>query len=313
MQNKKLICLFLLLFSLGCQSFASNEKLQQKTFVYDGIDRTCWLYIPDRYSSSNNILPLVMIVHGGGRSHGAEFAERTGFLPLAEKEGFIALYPDGIDNQWNDGRGKSFRKNKDNINIDDVGFLYDLIDYSIKNLKADPDRIYLTGLSNGGMMTLRMGIEHSSKFAAIASVIANIPVNISSSVPEKPLPVLIMNGTDDPLVPWKGGVVTVLGKKYGEVLSTEQTVQYWIKHNSCNKNPSVMELPDKDKTDHSTVRVSIYGEGKEDSEVILYEIKGGGHSFPGSPVPDRPSIVGYKNKDITATEIIWEFFKKHRK
>ncbi|MEQ8221032.1 MAG: PHB depolymerase family esterase [Candidatus Eremiobacterota bacterium] len=312
MQNIKLTCLFLLLFSLGCHSFASNEKLQQKTFVHDGINRTYWLHIPDKYSTADT-LPLVMILHGGGKSHGVEFAERTDFLLLAEKEGFIAIYPDGIDNQWNDGRGKSFRKNKDNINIDDVGFLYELINYSINNLKADPARIYLTGLSNGGMMTLRMGIEHSSTFAAIAPVIANIPVNISSSVPDSPLSVLIMNGTEDPLVPWNGGSVRVFGKKYGEVLSTEETVEYWVKYNSCNKNPSITELPDKDKNDHSTVKVSVYGGGKEGSEVILYEITGGGHSFPGSSVPDRYAIVGYKNNDITAPEIIWEFFKKHRK
>jgi len=312
LNNIKLICLFSLLFSLGCHSFASNEKLQEKTFFHNEINRTYWLYIPDKYSFTDT-LPLVMILHGGGRCHGAEFAERTGFLLLAEKEGFIAIYPDGIDNQWNDGREKSFRKNKDNINIDDVDFLYDLINYSIKNLKADPARIYLTGLSNGGMMTLRMGIEHSSIFTAIAPVIANIPVNISSSVPASPLSILIMNGTEDPLVPWKGGSVRVFGKEYGEVLSTDKTVEYWVKYNNCNTNPSITELPDKDKCDHSTVKVSVYGEGKEGSEVILYEITGGGHSFPGSPVPDRPSIVGYKNKDIKAPEIIWEFFKKHKK
>jgi polyhydroxybutyrate depolymerase len=308
-----LLCLFLLLSFLGCHSFASNEKLQKKTFLHDGIERTYWLYLPDKYSSSNNTLPLVMILHGGGRCQGEEFAERTGYMPIAEREGFIALFPDGIDNQWNDGRGKSFRKNKDNANIDDVGFLSDLIDYSIKNYRADPERIYLTGLSNGGMMTLRMGIEKSSTFAAIASVIANIPVNISSSVPEKPLAVLIMNGTDDPLVPWKGGAVKVFGKEYGDVISTTETVNFWVKHNSCNEIPSVAELPDKDKTDHSTVKVSIYGEGKEGSEVVLYEIKGGGHSFPGSNAPESPYLVGYKNKDIVATEIIWEFFQKHRK
>jgi polyhydroxybutyrate depolymerase len=102
------VSLLILTITLGCCTYASNEKLQKKTFLHDGINRNYWLYLPGKFSSSNDALPLVMILHGGGRSHGAEFAEKTGFMALAEKEGFMALYPDGIDNQWNDGRGKSF-------------------------------------------------------------------------------------------------------------------------------------------------------------------------------------------------------------
>ena len=163
-------------------------------------------------------------------------------------------------------------------------------------------------------MTLRLGCEISDKLAAIAPVIANIPNNIIATCkPASPLPVLLMNGTDDPLVPWDGGSVSLFKKTMGEVVSTADTVSFWTEHNRCNPDPKVVILKDRDLEDGSSVKVSTYRHCSNSAEVILYAIMGGGHSFPGGNIPDRPRLLGRKNNDINAAEVIWYFFKGHER
>ena len=120
-----------------------------------------------------------------------------------------------------------------------------------------------------------------------------------------------MNGTDDPLVPYNGGYVHFFRKKMGEVVSTTETISFWVKHNRCDAVPNVEKLPDHDPGDHSTVTVTSYADPKNEHEVVLYTIVGGGHTLPGSDIPDRPRILGQKNNDIDGARVIWEFFKRH--
>jgi len=291
----------------------SYANLTLETINFDDLERTFYLHLPTNHKFATK-LPVVFVLHGGGKADGHEVAQRTGYNKLADREGFISVYPNGVDAQWNDGRGKTFRNEKDNTKVYDVGFISALIDHIIKDYKGDSSRIYVTGLSNGGMMTLRLGCELSSKLAAIAPVIANIPKNIVEKCnPDSPLPVLLMNGTDDPFVPWNGGKVTIFRQTRGEVVSTKDTIQFWVKHNRCNSVPNIKILTDRDTNDHSTVRVTTYTKEKNGCDVILYAIEGGGHNFPGSSTPDRPRLLGRKNNDIEGSEIIWEFFRQHLK
>ena len=178
-----------------------EDELILKTIKHNGIIRTFYLHLPVNFDEMN-ALPVVLILHGGGKGNGKDLAERTHYIEIADRDGFIVVFPNGIDAQWNDGRGKTFQKKKEIENIDDVGFISSLIDYLIENYKGDSKRVYVTGLSNGGMMTFRLGCEIASKLSAIAPVIANIPEKIVHNCnPDGPLPVLIMNGTEDPLVP----------------------------------------------------------------------------------------------------------------
>jgi polyhydroxybutyrate depolymerase len=317
-----LACVFLLgslQFSLtACankQRSNSPERtgLRLGTIEFDGRERSYYLHLPANDHSVGR-LPVVFVLHGGGRADGDEVASRTGFNSIADREGFIAVYPNGVDARWNDGRGKTFRSAGDNTDIDDVGYIAELVERIIRDYKGDPSRVYATGLSNGGMMTLRLGCEISDKLAAIAPVIANIPMNILGNCkPDSPLPVLLMNGTDDPLVPWQGGAVHFFRKTMGAVTSTAETVAFWTAHNQCNPAPTIELLADRDSKDHSRVEVSAYSQCANHSEVILYSIIGGGHSFPGGNIPDRPFILGNKNNDINAAEVIWGFFKEHER
>jgi|GEM_PF-100307 len=285
-------------------------ELERQTLVHDGRQRSYFVHYP------GNRLPaepkaLVLVLHGGGGADAREMARRTGMNRIADREGFIVVYPMGINGQWNDGRGKTFRRAQDNTDVDDVGFISAVIDTLGAKGQADPRRVYATGLSNGGMMTYRLGIELGNRLAAIAAVIANLPETMSGRKPARPLPVLIMNGTDDRMMPWNGGAVRVLGREYGTVLSTDRTVRYWVGAADLPLKPRTRTLEDRIQEDRCTVEVDEYREDSNPVEVVLYRINGGGHNLPGGNTPDRPLLLGRKCMDIDGMEAIWSFFKKH--
>ena len=126
--------------------------------------------------------------------------------------------------------------------------------------------------------------------------------------------VLMINGTGDPLIPFEGGDVRLLGiGGRGQVLKTTETVQRWVQHNGCKTEPQVEELPDADPNDGTRVQRIVYGNGREGAEVILYKIAEGGHTWPGGIQYLSPKLVGRVCRDIKATEIIWEFFSRHQR
>ncbi len=299
----------LLSFTLNTPTFG-QQSLQQRTLLHNGLERVYFVHYPMPGGPAGP-KPLVFVLHGGGGADAQEMAKRTGMNRLADRENFIVVYPYGIEGQWNDGRGKAFRRVKDHADVDDVGFIAAVIDALVGNGQADPARVYVMGLSNGGMMTYRLGIELGDRLAAIAAVIANLPENISGRKPVRPLSVLIMNGTDDPMMPWNGGSVRVLGKEYGNVLSTDRTVRYWADAAQLPLAPITRVLEDRFQEDRCLVETEEYRERDNPVEVVLYRIKGGGHQLPGGDTPDRPLLLGRKCLDINGPEVIWSFFKKH--
>ena len=304
-----------IVFALILQSQIASAKQPQLLYQelnHNGLNRSYYLHLPPQNKSKNR-LPVMLVLHGGSKANGDETAKQTGYNNLADKYGFIVAYPNGVDSQWNDGRGGTYR-NTNNNKIDDVGFISTLINKLVHTYNGDARRIYITGVSNGGMMTLRLGCELSTKLAAIAPVIANIPQNIINRCkPKSPLPVLLMNGTKDPIVPWEGGNVHFFKRKMGKVVSTAQTIDFWVKHNRCNPNPNIESVPDRVRRDGSTVTISRYRNNSKSCDVVLYTIHGGGHAFPGSHTRELRLLTGRKNKDINGPAIIWGFFKHHFK
>ncbi|MFQ3582408.1 MAG: PHB depolymerase family esterase [Chloracidobacterium sp.] len=281
------------------------------TLHHGGIKRTYHLHVPECAAAPP--WPVVIALHGGGGASAEEMERRFGFARLGNREGFLTVYPAGVNGQWNDGRGKTFRRAQDNTDVDDVGFIRTLIEHLVKTGQADPDRVYVTGFSNGGMMTYRLGIELGDRLAAIAAGIANLPTNLRNRTPVRALPVLIMNGTDDPMVPWQGGDVRVLGRAYGTVLSTQETVDFWRAAARLPTQPTVERLPDRVPSDQCQVEVRRWTERAAAPEVVLYAILGGGHQIPGGATPKAPRLVGKQCMDIQATEVIWTFFAQHRR
>jgi len=275
------------------------------------LERKYWLYLPARVRAEYPV-PLVIVLHGGGGADAAAMMDRLSFDEVADQAGFIVAYPYGVDGQWNDGRGASFRRNKDNSGVDDVAFIDAMIQAVAASYPIDRDRVYATGASNGGMMTYRLGIELGDQLAAIAPMIANIPANIANAHPRHPLPVLVMNGTEDRLVPWDGGPVMVFGKAYGDVVSTQDSVGYWLAANGLAQvQPASRWLPDTARYDGCRVQVTAYHHGGNPHDVVLYTLQGGGHAVPGSNVPQRTRLTGNKCMDIDAGEVIWAFFSRH--
>ena len=174
------ILIIVLIFASRIVS-ATITKLGQNVdsaITHDGIERTFRLYIPASHDKKKPA-PLLMILHGGGGT-GKRMANlaRGGFKSIADEEGFIIVYPDGIERHWNDGRIEvTYQAHAEKI--DDVGFLTTLMDHLVNTYNLDPERVYVCGVSNGAMMTQRLAFEASGKIAAIAPVIGSIPVALA--------------------------------------------------------------------------------------------------------------------------------------
>lgn len=288
---------------------------QKSSFEFKGLRRTFILYLPASHENQAG-LPLVIALHGrGGKGRSMIILTRKEFNKLADKDGFIVVYPDGIEKNWNDGRmDEEANDRAHRENIDDVGFISALIDFMIKDYKIDPGRVYVTGISNGAIMSYRLACEISGKIAAIAPVDGNIPRMVYKECsPAFPVSVLAVNNVNDPLVPYEGG--EIYGHfhrvKLGEVLSVAESVRFWVNRNGCSPEPVVNELPDKDPGDGTRINRWQYLNGKDGTEVILYSVEGGGHTWPGGIQYLPAKMIGKTSRDMDATEVIWSFFKRH--
>ncbi|MDD4868958.1 MAG: PHB depolymerase family esterase [Kiritimatiellae bacterium] len=288
--------------------------LLPKMFLnFAGQVRTYRLYIPHSYDRTKPA-PLVLVIHGGGGdSEGMISLTLGGFNALAERDRFIVVYPEGIEKNWNDKR-EGVKKSRAHMEkIDDVGFLCFLVDELVKRYNIDVRHVYATGISNGGHMSLCLACEKPDRFAAVAAVTAELPESLAKCTPSEPVSVLIMNGTKDRLVPWDGGTIGGFLGGRGRDISTEETVKFWVRHNVCPAEPRVVQEPDVDPNDGTRVRRETYGLGKNGTEVVLYVIENGGHTWPDGHQYLKESLVGKTTRDINACEVVWRFFAKHSK
>lgn len=283
--------------------------------MHNGLKRTFLIHAP--LNDINKPMPLVIALHGGGGTgKRMEKLTQEGFNRLAGREGFIVVYPDGLEKHWNDGRTvkeAGWRAHKENI--DDVGFISALIEHLVKEKNADPKKVYITGVSNGALMASKLACEKAERIAAVALVAGTIAEAFAPHCsPSRPIPILMMHGTKDPFVLWEGGEIAEnlpRGRRFGRTQSVPETVKFWAKHNECSLSPIITQETDKDPKDGTRVRKEAYSNCKNNAEVILYAIENGGHTWPSGHkyLPDR--IVGKTSKDIDANEIIWDFFKRH--
>jgi polyhydroxybutyrate depolymerase len=292
---------------LLCLALVPDVNTVEGTLETGGYLRTYQLHIPPKLDPLKP-LPLVFAFHGGGGT-GLQMERFSGFSELSDKEGFIVCYPDGVQRNWFDGRVVDDSKaHRDKI--DDAGFIDALIDVIAKKRPIDQKRIYATGISNGGFFSHYLGAKLSKRFAAIAPVVGGMaPIVAVDFKPEQPVSVLILQGTKDPMVPFDGGPL-----KYnrGELVSTRTTVRKWVEHNGC-KDAVDEDLPDKDPEDGTKVKRVTYAGGRNGTEVVLYAIEGGGHTWPGGTQYLPQWMIGPVCKDIDATQVIWDFFAKHPK
>lgn len=262
--------------------------------------------------------PLVLVFHGGN-GDAKRIAQHTRFNDLADKEGFIVVYPEAVEKYWNDGRNSEHLAG--HSGVDDVAWIKSLLKVLKDDYPVDDQRVYAAGISNGGMFTQRLAIELTQPFAAVASVTAQIPKPLIGLEPLHPISVLLINGTDDPFVPYEGGEVTpylfpqlaewLKKPKRGEVISTADTVDFWLWHNDIRNQGDLMQLPDRNQKDGTTVEKLQWTHDITGVSVVLYRIVGGGHTWPGAKPYLAEALIGRTSQELDATEAIWHFFSKH--
>ncbi|MEJ2533816.1 MAG: PHB depolymerase family esterase, partial [Halioglobus sp.] len=277
-------------------------RMEHGSLEHDGRRRTWHAYFP---ASMTVRPPLVLILHGSlGDGKSMLEATRHEFNILAEQEGFIAVYPDGFERHWNDCRA-SATYSANVLDIDDVGFLAALIGEISAEHGADPQRVFATGLSNGAQMAYRLALETRDLVAGIAAIAANLPVesNMDCEPSGEPVATLIMNGTEDPVNPYDGGLVEIFGDATrGQVLSAAETARYWAALAGYSGHGQEEVWPDRAPDDDTTVQSTLWStSGKR--EVILITVIGGGHTIP-HPRYRLPRSLGRTSHEFDAAGFI---------
>lgn len=270
--------------------------------------------------------PVVILLHGGSQSMTDLFSTSAGgtrmWTTVADAEKFLLVVPNGSDangvnngnNQnWNDCRSLT-SANPGFSGANDVAFIRDLIEWTKKSFDVDEKRFYVTGVSNGGMMCYRLATELTSKIAAAAAFIANVPSpSECPGSPPSPMPMMICVGTADPLMPYLGGNVSGTGR--GSVLSTAESLNVWLAFNGLSAADGVTSsLPNLNTTDNSTITKRSFGAATPAKEVELYIVVGGGHCMPSIANPisaASEAFIGAQNKDIEGAQLAWDFLKRH--
>ena len=292
----------LLLALLAAEPLGPGEHL--RSLKVDGLDRSYLVHVRPKYDPDVPT-PVVLAFHGAG-TNAPVMSLSSGLSLKANDAGFVVVYPNGTgkDNLllvWNSGgiSGPYARKLPD-----DVAFVKAVLDDVATVINVDPKWVYATGMSNGGMMCYRLASELSDRIAAIAPVSGTTAVGLRR--PKRPVAVVHFHGTADKLVPFNGPDERTA--KFLRFQSVNDTIRTWVQFDGCPNQPETFELPDT-ADDGITVKRRIYGPGEEGTEVAIYVIDGGGHTWPGRkwPVP----WLGKTTRDISANDLIWEFFEKH--
>jgi polyhydroxybutyrate depolymerase len=270
-----------------------------------GRERRYLVHHPPQYDAAR-VWPVVLSFHGSN-SNGQIQMEFTAMNDTADREGFVVVYPFGTGERerllfWNAGNCCGYAQEQQ---IDDVRFVAQLLGDLARHVNVDPGRVYAAGMSNGGMMAYRLASELADRFAAVAVVAGAMGTETCS--PSRPVSVIHFHGTDDEFVPIEGGTGrrSPTGTHH---FSVEHSIRAWVAANACPAGPAVAELPNTEADGTTTVRYA-YGPGREQSEVVLYIIRGAGHTWPGRP--PRPHYLGKTTYNINANDIIWEFFQRH--
>lgn len=252
----------------------------------DGLERTHDLFVAR--TASKKPLPLVLMVHGhygdadGMTGMNGRPAPYKVWLTLAERDRFLVAIPDGEKGPdhrrgWNDCRADAAV----NPSTDDVTFTLVLLDRIAERYAVDRQRVYAVGSSNGGNLVQRLAMEAPQPFAAVAAAVSAMPGINKCRALRKPIPILYLNGsTEDPLLPYAGGSVGKNSARRGMTASTRDSIAYWIEVNRANRLPERHEFPDRTRRDRSTVVRELYAGVPGSADVVLYEVRGGGHTEP---------------------------------
>jgi polyhydroxybutyrate depolymerase len=266
---------------------------------------------------------IVVLLHGGGGNierltgQGRAAAPYRAWETIADREGLLLVAPQGLDGDkgrrtpaWNDCRSDA----DSGQTADDAGFLTALVERLQREHSVRTPRTYAVGTSNGGMMALRLAVEHPERFTAVAAIAATMPAGSECAAPTRSVPVLLMHGTEDRFVPWDGGRIAAQVGGRGEALSVAESIAIWTRLADVSPTPAVTALPDLNATDGTRAQREVHATRQGRPQVVLIRIEGGGHNEP-SPTQRYSELIarllGPQSGDLESADTVWRFFQAH--
>jgi polyhydroxybutyrate depolymerase len=285
--------LFLFSWALICilsDGYSQSAAVKKDSIRVDGIDRSFWYKSP---ASKLKDPSLVFILHGSGGSGEQMLKRAPELMDISDQENFIAVYPSGYLNYWNECR-KAANSKANQMNINEEDFFKGMIGYFHQQYNINRRKVFVVGTSGGGHMAYKLALTMPDQIQAITAIIANLPDTNNLDCPEmrKPMNVMIVNGTKDNTNPYDGGEVILGSGNFGFVRSTDRTFAYWSQLAGYTESPRMRVLPDTDPNDGKTIEEYVFSGRKK--EVILLKVIGGKHDYPG---------------DINVHLEAWKFFK----
>lgn len=294
--------LFAIVLALGAVHSAMAAE-RDRSLAVGGMARLYTLISPDRQTEP---LPLIIVYHGGGQT--AERARAyTRFDEWAKRENFIAVYPQGLGNNWNDGRQSAGLLDRPASNANDIEFTAQIIAQLVAEGKVNQSRVFLTGASNGGMMAMYAGCQLPGRIAGIAPVVANQPTSWRCKATG--LPALFIHGTEDEYMPFAGGQIAAKKSRsnLGTVLGADKTIELYKTMNGCTDVKETKRL-DNVGRDQTIAVVTEFNCIVAPLKRIV--IEGGGHTWPGARTGIIADwILGRTSEEVDATAEIRTFFK----
>lgn len=284
-----LIILFIIMAFGSCFPEKAKESCfdnkNAETILHDGLMREYILYIPESYDGSREV-PLLFNFHGFGGS-AEDFMTYADMRPIAEKDTFILVYPQGscLDGyaHWN----ASLPSPENKSNADDLGFISELLDKLLSNYNIDAERVYACGFSNGAMFSYALSCYRSELFAAVGSVSGTMLEIGGNCTPEHPMPVIEFHGTNDEVIPYTGS---------NDYASVEEVLEYWKAFNQTDE-AIVTNITDNNG---NSIQHYVFTNGNNKVSVEHYKVEGGNHSW--FNINDQGSSTG---------ELIWHFVSKY--
>lgn len=299
-----LLCLTLLAGGCGEDGDTTGPGLQlgegdtRGSLTSGGFERSYVVHVPPGHDPAQAV-PLAIFFHGFGGS-GLGFKSFTGAHAVSDTRGWVSVFPDGVQGSWAAGCDCT---TADTAGVDDIGFVLDLIASLRQEMAIDESRIYVAGFSQGALMVHHLACELADRIAGVASVGATmLPEVADRCAPARPVPLVFIQGTADPTFPFNG-VENLL-------LSFPATVERWVGLNGCDAGAFMLELLPDVADDGTRIQIESYPICAGGSEIVSYIVDRGGHTWPSStaPLPDR---FGPTSRDISASEVIVDFFAQH--
>ena len=330
-------CLALLSVVPALRAQETKEKV-----TVDDVDRNFMVRLPKGYDATKHY-PVVIVLHGMSQD-ADDIERLSRFDEEADKDGIISVYPIALHGRWNvgvrpeqpqrpmgmgpgrrrygggypgggypGGRGGypgGQRPGEQDPSLDrraepadDLAFFNHMLDQMSTKFSVDSSRIYAAGLSEGGFMSLRVGCALSDRIAAVAALGAAMPKTMIC-VPTRPVPLVMINGTSDPVVPYGGGTEH---NRNLRVISVEDSAKAWARIDRCAEKPDKSKLSPHAKGGMET-KVDTYNGCQQNAQVILYSVKGAGNTWPGGEQYEAEKTIGKTSQDLNANEVIWKFF-----